>query len=136
MNTEEFRRTGGIDASKPTFRKALKDSSIPPEVQEAIIEAGKQAMPKNPGGESSSQMLLDSFNHYQEGVLAMHIGNLLKKDHYHHLRMWTGRKAARQKKLLKEWSRNWLAYTFAHEIRKELDKQIIDELVELAKGLK
>lgn len=98
MNSEEFKRTGGIDASPTAMRKAFH-GTYPYQFTEAVIGLGKNCR-KNPGGESGAQAMLDSFNHYGDMGMMIIIRSILNHD----VKRWHGITAAKAKKMLRKWS--------------------------------
>ena len=109
MNSEEFKRTGGIDASPTAMRKAFH-GKFPYQLTEAIIALSKNCR-KNPGGESGAQAILDSYLHFGPDSVQYYGGDgewsiklIVRSMLDHDVKRWHGIKAAKAKKVLRNWS--------------------------------
>ena len=80
------------------MRVAMVDT-LPTPIVEAIIALSKNCR-RNPGGESGAQALLDGFQHYGEWAVKQCTYYLMQDN----LNRWHGIKAAKAKKLLRNWS--------------------------------
>lgn len=102
MNSEQFKRTGGLDASRTTMQFVFSHSDLPLDLQEAIIEACKNVY-NPPGMETMAQAVIDSYTYFGEwwGV-KMLFKNSMTREH-NSFRKWKGIKAAKMQKLIKNW---------------------------------
>lgn len=96
-------------ATPTIMREVFAALNIPNEVAEALVAAAKYATKRSPTSETMAQMFV-SVGRSEGGLssLKMVVSNPFKHDYlrndYH--KKWKGIKAAQQRKLLKEWSRN------------------------------
>jgi hypothetical protein len=102
MNSDEFKLTGGIDASPTAFHNAMW-TKLPFLTIEDLILLGRNAR-KNPGGESASQAILDCFNHHGVPGLRMIVRAFLRDSA---LNRWKGIKAAEAKKHLRKFANDY-----------------------------